>query len=171
MSEPCGLFLWRCGRRSGPSLEHWGGVLVTSDPVRHGSSRAASEWVRRSACESLWTDCARGRGSVGAEAAPQWGVSADTNPEIAETLVHSAEARRERLIWCAGSEAVMTRARLSMSCCFRGGDRGAQCSAGVDHGHSVRIQWPVIPTVPCFSWYGTDATSHPPFRGVEPSSG
>ena len=22
MSEPCGLFLWRRGRRSGPSLEH-----------------------------------------------------------------------------------------------------------------------------------------------------
>ena len=40
------------------------------------------------------------------------------NPEIAETLVHSAEARRERLIWCAGSEAVMARARLPMSCCF-----------------------------------------------------
>ena len=140
MSEPCSLFLWRSCRRSGPSLEHWGGVLVTSDPVRHGSSRAASEWVRRSACESLWTNCARGRGSVGAEAAPQWGVSADTNPEIAETLVHSAEARRERLIWRAGLEAVMTRARLSMSCCFRGWDRGAQCSAGADRGYSVRIQ-------------------------------
>ena len=62
------------------------------------------------------------------------------NPEMAETLVYSAEALRERLIWCAGSEAVMTRARLSMSCCFRGGDRGAQCSVGADHGHSVRIQ-------------------------------
>ena len=36
------------------------------------------------------------------------------NPEIAETLVHSAEALRERLIWCAGSEAVMTRTRLSV---------------------------------------------------------
>ena len=22
VSEPCGLFLWRCGRRCGPSLEH-----------------------------------------------------------------------------------------------------------------------------------------------------
>ena len=114
MSDPCGLFLWRRGRRSGPSLEHWGGVVVTSDPVRHGSSRTASEWVRRRTCEPLWTDCARGRGSVGAEAAPQWGVSADMNPEIAETLVHSAEALRERLIWCTGSEAVMSRARLSV---------------------------------------------------------
>ena len=89
------------------------------------------------------------------------GVSADTNPEIAETLVHSAEARRERLIWCAGSKAVMTRARLSMSCCFRGGDRGAQCSASADRGHSATIQWPVIPAVPCLSWYGADATSRP----------
>ena len=68
------------------------------------------------------------------------GVSADTNPEIAETLVHSAEALRERLIWCSGLEAVMTRARPSMLCCFRGGDRGAQCSAGADRGHSIRIQ-------------------------------
>ena len=115
-------------------------MQVTSDHVHHGSSRAASERVRWSACESLWTDCARGRGSIDAKAAPQWGVSTDMNPEIAETLVHSAEARRERLIWCAGSEAVMTRARLPMSCCFRGGDRGAQCSVGADRGHSVRIQ-------------------------------
>ena len=89
------------------------------------------------------------------------GVLADTNPEIAETLVQSAEARRERLIWCAGSEAVMTQARLSMSCCFRGRDRGAQCSAGADRGHSVRIQWPVIPAVPCLNRYGADATSCP----------
>ena len=73
VSEPYSLFQWRRGRRSGPSLERWGDVLVTSDPVRHGSSSAASERVRRSACESLWTDCARGRGSVGAEAEPRWG--------------------------------------------------------------------------------------------------
>ena len=86
VSEPCSLFLWRCGRWSGPSLERWDDVLVTSDPVRHGSSRAASEAARRSACGSLWIDCARGRGSVGAEAEPRWGVSADVNPEIAETL-------------------------------------------------------------------------------------
>ena len=46
------------------------------------------------------------------------GVSADMNPEIAETLVHSAEAQRERLIRCASLEMVMTRARPSMSCCF-----------------------------------------------------
>ena len=36
------------------------------------------------------------------------GVSADTNLEIAETLVHSAEARRERLIQGAGLKMVMT---------------------------------------------------------------
>ena len=86
VSEPCSRFLWRRGRRSGPFLEYWGGVLVTSDPVRHGSSRAASERARRLACGSLWIDCARGRGSIGAEAEPRWGVSADVNPEIAETL-------------------------------------------------------------------------------------
>ena len=158
MSKPYSLFLWQRGCRSGPSLKRWGDMLVTSDPVRHGSSRAASERVRRSACESLWTDCARGRGSVGAEAASQWGVSADTNPEIAETLVQSAEARRERLIWCAGSGAVMTRARLPTSCCLRGGDRGAQCSAGADRGHSIKVQWPIIPAVPRLSRYGADAT-------------
>ena len=44
---------------------------------------------------------------------------------------------------------------------FRGGDRGAQCSMGADHGHSVRTQWPVIPAVPCPSRYGADATSGP----------
>ena len=46
------------------------------------------------------------------------GVSADMNPEIAETLVHSAEARRERLIRGASLEAVMNRSRPSMSRCF-----------------------------------------------------
>ena len=45
----------------------------------------------------------------------------------------------------------MTRARLPMSCCFRGGDRG----------YSVKIQWPVIPAAPCLSRYGADATSCP----------
>ena len=89
------------------------------------------------------------------------GVSVDTNPEVAETLVHSAEARRERLIRGASLEAVMNRARPSMSRCFRGGDRGAQCSVGADRGHSVRTQWPVIPAVPCPSRYGVDATSSP----------
>jgi len=86
VSEPYSLFLWRCGRQSGLSLERWGDVLVTSDPMRHGSSRVASERVRWSVCGSLWIDYARGRGSVGAEAEPWWGVSADVNPEIAETL-------------------------------------------------------------------------------------
>ena len=97
------------------------------------------------------------------------GVSVDTNPEIAETLVHSAEAPRGRLIWRAGLEAVMTRAKLSVRCCFRGGDRGTQCSVGADHGHSVRTQWPVIPAVPCPSRYGADATSGPVGHSVASS--
>ena len=54
VSEPCGLFLWRRGRRSGPSLEHWGDVLVTSDPVRHGSFWATSKQARRPGPGSLW---------------------------------------------------------------------------------------------------------------------
>ena len=137
MSEPCGLFLWRRGRRRGPSLEHWGGVLVPSDPVRRERPGTALEWVRQWSCKPLWMDCARGRGLVGAEAAPQWGVSVGTNPEIAETLVHSAEAPSGRLIWCAGSKVVMTQAKLSVRCYFRGGDRGTQSSVGADHGHSV----------------------------------
>ena len=86
MSEPCSLFLWRRGRRSGLSLKYWGDALVTSDPVRHGSSRATSKRAWRSACGSLWVDCARSQGSVGAEAEPWWGVSADVNLEIAEAL-------------------------------------------------------------------------------------
>ena len=98
---------------------------------------------------------------VGAEAAPQWGVSAGTNPEIAETLVHSVEAPSRRLIWCVGLEAVMTRAKLSVRCCFRGGDRGTQCSVGADRGHNVRTQWPVIPAAPCPSRYDVDVTSGP----------
>ena len=32
---------------------------------------------------------------------------------------------------------------------------------GADRGHSVRTQWPVIPAVPCPSWYGVDVTSGP----------
>ena len=35
MSEPCSMFLWRRGRRSGPSLEHWSGVVV---PIRFCAS-------------------------------------------------------------------------------------------------------------------------------------
>ena len=54
VSEPCGLFLWWRGHRSGPSLEHWGDVLVTSDPVHHGSFWATSEQVRRPGHGSLW---------------------------------------------------------------------------------------------------------------------
>ena len=98
MSEPYGLFLWWRGHRSGPSLEHWGGVAVPSDPVRRGSPGTASEWVRQRTCRPLWTDCAGGRGLIGAEAAPQWGVSVGMNPKIAETLVYSAEASSGRLI-------------------------------------------------------------------------
>jgi hypothetical protein len=30
---------------------------------------------------------------------------------------------------------------------------------GANRGHNVRTQWPVIPAVPCPSWYGVDATS------------
>ena len=122
VSEPCSLFLWWRGCRSGLSLEQWGGVPVPSDLVRRESPGTALEWVRRWTCKPLWTDCARGRGLVGAEAAPQWGVSAGMNPKIAKTLVHIAEAPRGWLIWCTGLEAVMTRAKLSMQCCFRGGD-------------------------------------------------
>jgi len=54
VSEPYGLFLWRCGRRSGPSLEHWGDVLVTSDPMHYGSFWATSEQVRWPGRGSLW---------------------------------------------------------------------------------------------------------------------
>jgi len=129
--------------------------------MRRESPGTVSKWVRRWTCKPLWTDCARGRGLAGAEAAPQWGVSAGTIPEIAETLVHSAEAPSGRLIWCVGLEAVMSRDKLSVRCCFRGGDGGTQCSVGADRGHSVRTQWPVIPAAPYPSRYGVDATSGP----------
>ena len=39
------------------------------------------------------------------------GVSAGTNPKIAETLVYSAEAPSGQLIWRAGLEAETTRAK------------------------------------------------------------
>ena len=55
----------------------------------------------------------------------------------------------------------MTRARLPMPRCLRGGDYGAQCGASAGRGHSARIQWPVIPAVPRLSRYGVDATSCP----------
>ena len=55
----------------------------------------------------------------------------------------------------------MTRAKLSVRRCFRGGDRGTQCSMGADRGHSVRTPWPVIPAVPCPGRYGADAASSP----------
>ena len=74
-------------------------------------------------------------------------------------MVQSAEALRGWPIRCAGLEVVMTRAKLSVQCCFRGGDRGAQCSVGADREHSVRTQWPVIPALPYPSQYGADATS------------
>ena len=46
VSGPYSLFLWQRGRRSGPSLEPWGGVVVPSDSVRRGNPGTASEWVR-----------------------------------------------------------------------------------------------------------------------------
>ena len=72
MSEPYSLFLWRRGRRSGPSLKYWCDVPVTSDPVRRGSSSVTSKRARQLACWSLRVDGARGRGLVGAEAEPSW---------------------------------------------------------------------------------------------------
>ena len=98
---------------------------------------------------------------AGAEAAPKWGVSVGMIPKIAETLVYSVEASSGRLTWAFGLEAMMIWAKLSVRCCFRGGDRGTQCSVGADHGHNVRTQWPVIPAMPCPSRYGADATSGP----------
>ena len=99
MSEPCGLFLWRRGHRSGPSLEYWGGVVVPSDPVHRGSPGNASEWTWRRTCKPLWTDCARGRDLVDAEAGTAvGGVSAGTNPKIAEAPVYSAEALSGRRV-------------------------------------------------------------------------
>ena len=71
------------------------------------------------------------------------------NLEIAETLVWSVEAWRERSIWYTGSEVMMTRARLPMPRCLRGGCYGAQCGVSADRGHSTRTQWPVIPATPC----------------------
>ena len=55
----------------------------------------------------------------------------------------------------------MTRARFPMLRCPQGGVYRAQCSAGADRGNSARIQWPVIPAVPCLSRYGIDATPCP----------
>ena len=161
VSEPYSLFLWRCGRRGGPSLERWGDVLVTSVLCVMGAPglpRSGRGGQRAGRCGLTVREAE-------ARSVPRphrgGGVSADTNPEIAETLVQSAEVRREQLILCAGSEAMMTRARLPMSCCFRGGDRGAQCSAGADRGHSVKIQWPITPVVLCLSRYDADATLRP----------
>ena len=55
----------------------------------------------------------------------------------------------------------MARARFPMLRCPRGGGYGAQCSSGVDRGHSARTQWPIIPAAPCLSRYSVDATSYP----------
>ena len=55
----------------------------------------------------------------------------------------------------------MAQARFPMPRCLQGVCYGAQRSAGPDCGHSARTQWPVIPAVPCLSWYGIDATSCP----------
>ena len=72
MSEPCCLFLWRRGRRSGPSLKYWGDAPVTSNHVRRGSSSVTSKRAGQSACWSLRVGGARGRGLIGAEAEPLW---------------------------------------------------------------------------------------------------
>jgi len=63
------------------------------------------------------------------------------------------------LILYANSEVMMTRTRLPMPHCLWGGGYGAKCSAGTEHGHSARSQWPVIPTVPYLGRYGIDVTS------------
>ena len=55
----------------------------------------------------------------------------------------------------------MSRAKLSVRCYFRGGDRGTQSSVGADRGHSVRTQWPIIPAALYPNRYGVDATSGP----------
>ena len=55
----------------------------------------------------------------------------------------------------------MTRARFPMLRCLRGRSYGAQCSSGVDRGHSARTQWSIIPAAPYLSRYGADATSCP----------
>ena len=89
-------------------------MAVPSDPVRRGNPGTTLEWVRRRTCRPLRMDCARGRGLIGVEIAPQWGVSAGTNPKIAETLVYHTEAPSGRLICCISLEAVMIRAKLSV---------------------------------------------------------
>ena len=55
----------------------------------------------------------------------------------------------------------MTRTRLPVPRCLRGGVYRAQCSAGADRGHGAKTQWSVIPVMPCPSWYGIDATPCP----------
>ena len=142
------MFLWRCGRRSGPSLEHWGDVAVLSDPVRRGSPGTASEWVRRWTCKPLWTDCARGRDLVGVEAAPWWRGLGRHDPQDGRDL----GVRCRGLEWAADrGYSVRTQWPVipAIPCPSR---------YGADRGYSVRTQWPVIPAVPCPSRYGADAT-------------
>ena len=146
VSKPYGLFLWRRGCRSGPSLEHWGGVLVPSNPVRRRSPGTASEWVRRWTCKPLWTDCVRGRDLVGVEAAPWWrGLGR-----------HEPQDSRDLGVWCRGLEwaanhghSVRTQWPVipAVPCPSR---------YGVDRGYSVGTQWPVIPAIPYPSRYGAD---------------
>ena len=148
MSGPCSLFLWRRGRRSGPSLEHWHGVVVPSDSVRRGNPGTASEWVRWCTCKPLWTDRVRSQGLVGAKAAPRWRGLGRREPQD----------RRDLGVQCRGLE--------------RAADRGHRISTqwpvipvvpcpsryGTDRGHNVRTQWPVTPAVPCPGRYGADVT-------------
>ena len=94
-------------------------------------------------------DYARGRGLVGAKAAPRWRGLGRREPQD----------RRDLGVQCRGLE--------------RAADHGhsvrtqwpvipaVPCPSryGTDRGHSVRTQWPVIPAVPCPGRYGADATS------------
>ena len=74
VSEPCGLFLWRRGRQSGPSLEYWAAwsshqiLCVVGAPGMPRSGRGGDH-------KPLWTDYARGRNLVGAEAGTAVGGS------------------------------------------------------------------------------------------------
>ena len=112
VSGPCSLFLWRRGRRSGPSLEHWSGVVViVVRPWSTGATWSSHQilcvvgtpGLPRSGCGG---ECASHYGRTMREA-EAWsvprlprggGVSAGANPKIAETLVYSAEASSGRLI-------------------------------------------------------------------------
>ena len=66
---------------------------------RTGHIRSYASWELQGCLEvgaavgvrSLWVDCVRGQALVVAEAEPRWGVSADVNPELAETLAFGGD--------------------------------------------------------------------------------